>query len=283
MNRDRDFDQTLRRWLDDEANQAPDRYVWAALDKVDRTGQRGAWSSLLEGTLMKLKPAAPLLGLAAVVVLVLATIRILGEDVEVSTPTATPTVIPATPEPTPTRRPVTSLEEIVIGESRLPIEWALDRTVVDRSAVITYPTRSTESAADARALLDTLVAGIATEITGSADDDYVSWVAEFRSAEDADRILAVYLEDFASRDGWALAPNGTSTADGPEGASFVGRTTRLVAGAPAGDPVPAIIRIWRVGNVLVAICGFFEYDEGLVHFVGDNMAARARTYAGLER
>jgi hypothetical protein len=282
MNGDRDFDRMLTRWLDDGADLAPERYVWAALEEVDRKGQRETWGARLEATAMKVKPAAPLLGVAAVIVLALATIRLLGDNTGVPTPTSTPTFVPATPEPSPTSLPVTSLQEIVIGESLLAKGWTLDQTIVDRSAVIMYPTRSEDASADARAQLGTLVAGIVTEITGSGDDVYMSWVAEFRTEEDADRMLAFYLEDFESRNGWGLTLDGTSTADAPEGANFVGRTTRLASGAPSGDPVPAAIRIWRAGNVLVAIGGFFQYDERLVHFLGDSMAARARSYAGID-
>ncbi len=55
MNRERDFDQTLARWLDDGADQAPERIVWAALEETERIAQRGARQALLEGLVMKLK------------------------------------------------------------------------------------------------------------------------------------------------------------------------------------------------------------------------------------
>ena len=77
MNHERDFDQTLRHWLDDGADQAPERFVWAALDQVERTAQRGAWRASLEGLLMNLKPAAPILGVAAAIVLAIAAYQLL--------------------------------------------------------------------------------------------------------------------------------------------------------------------------------------------------------------
>ena len=44
---------------------------------VERTAQRGAWQASLEGLFMKLKTAAPYLGIAAVIVLAIAAYQVL--------------------------------------------------------------------------------------------------------------------------------------------------------------------------------------------------------------
>ena len=98
MNREVDFERTIRSWLDDGANRAPERFVWAALEDVERMPQRGAWWALLEGTLMKLKPAAPLLGVAAVVIVAIAMYQLFGGNVG------------ARNEPSPTPRTFTSAD-----------------------------------------------------------------------------------------------------------------------------------------------------------------------------
>jgi hypothetical protein len=285
MNRERDFDQTLRSWLADGADRAPERFVWAALEEVDRIGQRPAWRAALEGFLMKLKPAAPILGVAAVVVLAIAMFQLLGSRDGVGEPSDSP-VPTATPRPTtlptPTRPAVTSLDEIVLGEAHAVPGMSLDTTDRDATHVIVYPTRSARATELAVRELDAFVAGIVTELSGS-DSVMVSWVAEFRTPSDAERALAVYLEDFSAPDGWDLELVGTSTADGPEGANFEGSTTRFLPGLPGDEAVPAFVRVWRYENVLLAIGGFHDYDDGLIHYLGDNMAGRAQSYTGADR
>ncbi|HEX5578630.1 MAG TPA: hypothetical protein VFY43_03090, partial [Candidatus Limnocylindria bacterium] len=50
---------------------APERFVWAALDQVERTPQRDSWRVALENTPMLFKVAVPVLGAAAVIALAL--------------------------------------------------------------------------------------------------------------------------------------------------------------------------------------------------------------------
>ena len=72
MNRNSDLDRLLETWLDGGADVAPEQFVWAALDKIETTPQRGVLVTSLEGFLMRLQPAAPLLGLAAVAIAAIA-------------------------------------------------------------------------------------------------------------------------------------------------------------------------------------------------------------------
>jgi hypothetical protein len=233
---------------------------------------------------MNIKQAAPVLGITAVVVLAIAAFQLLGPLGRVGGPNATPeptvTAIP-TPLPTPTLRPVTSLDEIVLDEGRVGRGFTLDNTYRDATEIATYPVRSARATDLALRELATLQGGVATELSAS-DAVIVSWVAEFRGEVDAERALGIYLDDFTASDGWGLELVGTSTAEGPEGANFEGTTTRFVSGRP-GEAVPALIRIWRYGRVLLAVGAFFDYDEGRVHFLGDNMAGRAQRYTGMDR
>jgi hypothetical protein len=69
MSREPSADDVVTRWVDDGPEAAPERFVWAALEQVERTPQRRAWRSALENTPVLLKVAVPVLGAAAVIVL----------------------------------------------------------------------------------------------------------------------------------------------------------------------------------------------------------------------
>jgi hypothetical protein len=69
MTRDPNADEIVTRWVDDGPEAAPERFVWAALERVERTSQRGAWRVALENTPMLLKFAVPAVGVAAAIVL----------------------------------------------------------------------------------------------------------------------------------------------------------------------------------------------------------------------
>lgn len=65
MNRQPDIDRLLRSWLDEGDDTPPERHVWAALERVETTRQRGALRVSLEEFIMRTQPYA---SIAAVVV-----------------------------------------------------------------------------------------------------------------------------------------------------------------------------------------------------------------------
>ena len=69
MSRESNLDQIVTRWMDDGPDVAPERFVWAALEQVERTPQRGSWRVALENTPMFLKFGVPVLGAAAAIIL----------------------------------------------------------------------------------------------------------------------------------------------------------------------------------------------------------------------
>lgn len=69
MSHEPNLDQTLTQWVDEGPEVAPERFVWAALDKVELTPQRRSWRVALENTPMLLKLAVPVLGAAVVIAL----------------------------------------------------------------------------------------------------------------------------------------------------------------------------------------------------------------------
>lgn len=103
MSREPNADEIVTRWVDDGPEAAPERFVWAALEQVERTPQRGAWRVALENTPMFLKFAVPALGAAAAIVLAMVIYGNLNPAPS-GTPSDTPLPSPAavtTPEPTP--------------------------------------------------------------------------------------------------------------------------------------------------------------------------------------
>jgi hypothetical protein len=69
MNRDRNVDEVVTHWVDEGPDAAPERFVWAALDAVERTPQRGSLRIALENLPMFAKLVVPIVGAAAVLVL----------------------------------------------------------------------------------------------------------------------------------------------------------------------------------------------------------------------
>lgn len=66
MNRQHDVDEQLRGWLDEGPEVMPDRYMWAALERIETTRQRGAMWRPLEDLFMRIHPIAAVVGVAAV-------------------------------------------------------------------------------------------------------------------------------------------------------------------------------------------------------------------------
>ncbi len=65
---ERDFDRRLTAWLDEGPASVSDRVIEGALAQVPTTPQRGAGLAPLRSLIMRLQPAAPILGVAAVAV-----------------------------------------------------------------------------------------------------------------------------------------------------------------------------------------------------------------------
>jgi hypothetical protein len=80
MNREPNVDEIVARWVDDGPEVAPERLVWAALEEVERTPQRGAWHLALENASMLKKIAIPILGVAAVVLVAFIAYQQVGAD-----------------------------------------------------------------------------------------------------------------------------------------------------------------------------------------------------------
>jgi hypothetical protein len=232
MNRDRDFDQTLRHWLDDGADQAPERFVWAALEDVERTAQRGAWQASLEGLFMKLRTAAPYLGVAAVIVLAIAAYQaFVGPNVGNQGPSPSPTPIPRvfTTDDLPT---------IVFNGRTAPEGMIVVETTVGAPAWRT-PFRPGGADPDETAFIDALMTNLDNTETGG----YVSWGALFETAADAEVAFDFVANEHGSA-GWGMARSNVDPELGDESVTFTGAAYDLFE--------TNIIHLWRVGNLVLA-------------------------------
>jgi hypothetical protein len=263
MNRDRETDRRLRAWLEEGADEAPEAIVWAALDDVERVPQRRAWVAALDGLLLRLRPAAGVASIAAVVMLALGAYLFFGPrnlgDIS----------------PTPPPLTLDDLPAIVLWDDTAPRGWTLDNLVSNPHEVMTIPFRSMGGTElDALEEPRGYVGGRYTDFTGPGAA-YMSWAALFEDAPDAEAALATYLNEMESSDAWGLGP-GQPARLGDEGMVYTGETRRFLSDIAAGDPVPTQIYLWRVGNLLLATGGWFEYEPDELRAVAEGMDARAR-------
>ncbi len=232
MNRERDFDQTIRHWLDEGADQAPERFIWAALTDVERTAQRGAWQASLEGFLMKFKTVAPYIGVAAVIVLAIAAYQVfVGSNV------GNPT-----PSPSPTPRLITSadLPNIVLTDANAPDGFTVDTTEIGANALV-VPLRAGGRFIDDRAFVDALMTKLNVTETGG----YVSWAALFETPADAEVAFDYLVHEHAdATEGWGMEQPNVDLGLGEENVTFTGAAYDLFE--------TNITHIWRVGNLVLA-------------------------------
>jgi hypothetical protein len=251
MNRERDFDETLAMWLDEGADTAPERFVWAAIDDVERTPQRGSWLVSLEEFFMHLKPAAPILGVVAVAALAVATYQFVWA--------------PNVGGPTIGSRQFTAddLPAIVMNEENAPAGFTVDEASRRTGAIaLAMPLRPGGDTIDATAFVDAL------SITGGDDaGGYTTWTALFETPEAANDAFEFIAAEHDSPDGWDLADTRTDPGLGEESASWIGQQYDFV---PSAQTI-----FWREGNLLLAVVGFADWDAEEVRMI-DQMADRAK-------
>jgi hypothetical protein len=260
MKTERDSDRHLRDWVAAGADRVPERFVWAALDEIERVPQRTAWRSRLDDIAVRLRPAAGLVGAAGVAIIAVAVVA---------------RVVAPHPGSGGSRDFVmTDLPRIVLWEDTKPSAWRIDNLVSNPWEVSVIPIRSmTDADIERYPEPDGLVAG--RFVNGLTPDlAFMSWAALFESEAQAAAVLPFYEDEMAAVDAWGLGP-GETIAFGDGGRLFTGETTAFV-GPPTGvDPIHAQIYLWRDGNLLLAVGGFFDYDAAELRGVAEGVDARA--------
>ena len=197
MNRQQDFDQLLREWVDAGEDRLPVQHLHGALAKIETTRQRGARGALLEDFLMRFQPLAAPLAIAAVLAVAIGAAAIVSQPPPTGpdpspTPGATsdpmrtqteapsPTVATAPPSLAPTIRP-----------SPAP---TADRTLQAGGAVPFSLTVPSEWERDDRSL--PTVIQVDTKVDTSGDGVLGRWLFFF--APETDETVEARLESFVS-------------------------------------------------------------------------------------
>jgi len=249
MNRDPDFDQTLVDWLDEGADRAPERFVWAALEDVERTAQRGAWRASTEDLFMHLKFLTPVLGVAAALALAIVAYQVFGApDIGIG-------------DRSPRTYTSEDLPSIILTEDNVPEDVTVDLTG-SGEATLRIPLRAGGPIIDTTGFVDALN----TELTAPTGL-YGTWAAVFETEEDAQRAFEFIANEHESPDGWGLQ------ASIPD--SELGDESRVYTG-PMYEFESAQTIFWRKGNLLLAAIGVVDWDFGYLRSIADGMDARAR-------
>jgi hypothetical protein len=132
MNRDRNVDDIVTQWVDEGPDAAPERFVWAALEAVEHTPQRGGWRIALENMPMVAKLALPIVGAAAVLVLAIFAYQQFGGTGTGDGPPASPDV---TISPSAAAGDACGGEVVSVAEPGiLDVVWCIPRGV-DREVI----------------------------------------------------------------------------------------------------------------------------------------------------
>ncbi len=226
MNRERDAEHALRSWIEEGAELAPERFVWSALEAIETTPQRGAWQASLEGLIMKLKSAAPVLGVAAAVVIAVAAFQ-LGARIGG----------PTTPSPAPRLFTRADLPGIVLTDANAPAGLEVDGNEFGVVALMA-PMKEGGPTIDQSAFIDARMTNVNSTDTGG----YVTWSALFETAADAEVAFDFLISEHGSG-GWDMTRSSISPSLGDESVTYTGA-------AYSWNPV--IVDIWRVDNLLLA-------------------------------
>lgn len=264
MNPERDSDRQLRAWVATGVDRAPERFVWAALDEIEQLPQRTRWRTRLDGFGIRLRPVAALVGSAAVLLVAVAILARIVAPVGVGDSRTFESV---------------DLQGMVLWEDTMPPTWTLDNLVTNADQVRLTPIRSmTDAELLALPSPEGLLAGRYTDFSGP-DAVFISWGLAFASDNQAAAALPRYEDEMASPDGWGLSSVMPITM-GDGGFLYAGMTTALMGEPESTEPIRSQIYLWRDANVLLAVGGWFDFDENELRGVVEAMDRRAGAIAG---
>ena len=203
---------------------------------------------------MHLKPAAPILGVVAVAALAVATYQFVWAP-NVGGPSIVPRTFTAEDLPT-----------ILLSDENAPAGFTVDEQGRETGgSALVMPLRPGGDAFDMTAFVDAL------SVTGGDDvGGYMTWAALFETPEAAGEAFDLVATEHDSPDGWGLASTRTDPGLGDESATWTGQQYDLV---PSARTI-----FWCVGNLLLAVVGFADWNAGDVRGLADAMADRAESY-----
>jgi len=251
MTRPADFDHIVSEWLDHGADRAPERFVWAALDEVERAPQRATRVATTKEFLMQFKRAAPVLGIAAAVVLAIVAFQILGS----------PTM--GDPEPTPRVYVPEDLPLMILSEANSldGLEPQADTRISGVPALVA-PLSPGGETIDTAQFVDALRVDLGGTIGG-----FTTWAALFDTPEAAAAAYDFIVTEHDSPEGWDLAASREDPGIGEASAQWTGQQYNMLS---------AQTIMWRQGNAILAAVGWADWSSEEVRMVADKMAERAR-------
>lgn len=257
-----EFDRRVREWLELGAERAREAVIWEAIDLVEQTAQRPRWRTRIADAFHRAGPMLRPIAVAAVLLLGIVAIAALSAR-NVGDPDETPRALSTA-----------DLDAILVWEGTKPASWHLDNLVSNPNAVLAIPARSmSEDEWISQPAFRTLSGGRYTDFTGE-DAIFMSWGTTFSSLGGARDAFDAIARELGGDQGWGLG-TGVTTDLGDEGVVFTGDTTALMGGGPT-DPVASRMYLWRVGNAVLSVGGWFDYDEDELERVARAMDARAK-------
>ena len=244
MNRSRDIDRILDRWMDDGPSVVVDRVIAGAMTDIQTTRQRGARWAPLKELFMTWKHAVVVVGLAAVIIVGIAAYQyVSGGGQRAGHLAESPQIVSASPEAAPS---APDLAEIVVTNDNAPEGWAVEWTLRGREALaylIRYGqvSNATPGFIDARA----------TEICSSIGLGCgISWGALYESEADAEAAFDLFHAEMQV--GWGLGDRAQSIGLGEDEGHDYGNN---LGNAPANQA-----KLWRKGTLLLGVIGLAELD-----------------------
>lgn len=170
MSRNPDIDQLLRDWLDEGEITPPERYVSAALERIETTRQRGTLVVSLEDFFMRAQPFAAAAAVAIVAILGVAAYIALAGGPNVGDPDPTPTPAPGAFQ---TERFGTSLA------ATAPDGWTV---IEERRSIALVPPAEDGTSGERISVIDTERAMFVVGSGGASSpwpDDLAAWLERF--------------------------------------------------------------------------------------------------------
>ena len=266
MTRSVDTDRIVDRWMDEGPRAVADRVIAGAMTEIQTTRQRTArWVALKEIS-MNLKPAAMVLGLAAVVVVGIATYQsISGQGRGAGDPAESPRIVGASE--VPQAWSAADLADIVVTNENAPTGWSVEATLRGRE-VLTLLIRYGEAGSSTTGFIDAR----ATDFCAEGQECGTSWVALYESVADADAALAHIHDEMLV--GWGLGFDGRGLDLGEdEGHAY----SNNLGNAAAHDAY-----LWRNGTLLLGVIGLAvpegeaELEHDALRSIAEAMNARSR-------
>lgn len=259
MNREPNVDEIVARWVDDGPEVAPERFVWAALEEVERMPQRGAWRVAMENAPMFMKIAAPVLGVAAVVLVAIIGYQLLGTDRGVG---QGPSI-----SPSPSGAATINCGVSAPTASTLEVVWCVPRGASERLVVHFTMRAPTEWAAETYNSGQTLYLrppsgrAIAFGLGGPQTvDDWVS--------------------SFTNESAFEVSEPEPISLDGADGYVF---DVRLAPGTNAGDAPPVLKDLelpWKLQEGSVARVWILDSSDEALAIVTGSPEADFEAWAG---